>query len=118
MTGTYQPGPKNVHKLIWGSVTEHRGHMVELAEKISLDFDAIVVLSGDGGVHEVINGLSNHPDVHKALRIPIAQVPTGSANAVCVNILGPKVGKALLSFLVGFLLLFSMGSMSPKHASM
>jgi sphingosine kinase len=80
--------------------------MVELAEKMSLDFDAVVVLSGDGGVHEVINGLSKHSDANKALRIPIAQVPTGSANAVCVNILGPKVFKALLSFLFCFLLLF------------
>jgi Diacylglycerol kinase catalytic domain len=65
--------------------------MVELAEKMSLDFDAVVVLSGDGGVHEVINGLSKHSDANKAVRIPIAQVPTGSANAVCLNILGPKV---------------------------
>lgn len=65
--------------------------MVELAESMSLDYDAIVVLSGDGGIHEVLNGLAKHPLAHKALRIPIAQIPTGSANAVCINTLGPKV---------------------------
>jgi len=92
--------------------------MVELAEKVSLDFDAVVVLSGDGGVHEVINGLSKHSNANKALRIPIAQVPTGSANAVCVNVLGPKVFKALLSFLSVSYCCFSTDSMSPKHASM
>jgi diacylglycerol kinase family enzyme len=71
--------------------------MIELTEKMSLDFDVVVVLSGDGGVHEVINGLSKHPDARKALRIPIAQIPTGSANAMCVNTLGPKVFDAWLA---------------------
>ena len=65
--------------------------MLELAQAIDLDYDAIVVLSGDGGIHEVINGLAKHPDASKALRIPLAQLPTGSANALCVNHFGPKV---------------------------
>lgn len=65
--------------------------MLELAEAIDLDYDAIVVLSGDGGIHEVINGLAKHSDARNALRIPLAQVPTGSANALCVNHFGPKV---------------------------
>jgi sphingosine kinase len=65
--------------------------MLELAAAIDLNYDAIVVLSGDGGIHEVINGLAKHPDARKALRIPLAQVPTGSANALCVNHFGPKV---------------------------
>lgn len=87
------------------TVTDHHGHMVELAEKMSLDYDAIVVLSGDGGIHEVINGLAKHPQANKALRIPIAQIPTGSANAVCINTLGPKdgfnVAKACLNVIKG-----------------
>jgi len=81
----------NVHITHSFSVTDHSGHMVELAEKMSLDYDAIVILSGDGGVHEVINGLAKHAQANKALRIPIAQIPTGSANAVCINTLGPQV---------------------------
>ena len=66
--------------------------MVELAQKLDLDVDVIVILSGDGGVHEIVNGLAKHEhDPRRALRIPLAQVSTGSANAVSVNILGPKV---------------------------
>lgn len=65
--------------------------MAELAEKMDLDYDAIIVLSGDGGIHEVINGLAKHAQPYKAVQIPIAQVPTGSANALCVNLLSPKV---------------------------
>jgi sphingosine kinase len=66
--------------------------MSELTEKMDLDYNAVVVLSGDGGVHEVVNGLAKHQQAPKALKIPLAQIPTGSANAVCVNLLGPKVG--------------------------
>ncbi|KAG8806967.1 sphinganine kinase lcb4, partial [Serendipita sp. 399] len=85
--------------------TDRQGHMLELAQEVSLDSDAIIILSGDGGVHEVINGLAKHSDPHRALRIPIAQIPTGSANALCINILGPKEGlsveKACLNAIKG-----------------
>lgn len=64
---------------------------MKLSEDMDLNYDAIVVLSGDGGLHEVVNGLAKHPEAHKALRIPLAQIPTGSANALCCNHFGPKV---------------------------
>ncbi|CAG7846122.1 Sphingoid long chain base kinase 4 {ECO:0000250/UniProtKB:Q12246} Short=LCB kinase 4 {ECO:0000250/UniProtKB:Q12246}; {ECO:0000250/UniProtKB:Q12246}; AltName: Full=Sphinganine kinase 4 {ECO:0000305} [Serendipita indica DSM 11827] len=85
--------------------TAYQGHMVELAQKVDLDVDAIVVLSGDGGIHEVVNGLAKHEQAARALRIPVAQISTGSANAVCVNILGPKdafdIGKCCLNAIKG-----------------
>ncbi len=71
--------------------TEYRGHMTSIAKDLDFKYDAIVVLSGDGGVHEVLNGLAQRPDGRKALTIPIAQIPTGSANALCVNVFGPEV---------------------------
>ncbi|KAG8755282.1 sphinganine kinase lcb4 [Serendipita sp. 396] len=87
------------------TVTERAGHMLELAQEIDLDCDAIIILSGDGGIHEVINGLAKHPNARKALRIPLAQIPTGSANALCVNLLGPKdafsIEKACLNAIKG-----------------
>jgi sphingosine kinase len=48
----------------------------------------IATASGDGLVYEVINGLAARPDAKKALRIPIAPIPTGSANALCINLFG------------------------------
>ncbi|PVF95594.1 hypothetical protein CPB86DRAFT_863699 [Serendipita vermifera] len=87
------------------TVSERHGHMIEITEKMSVDYDAIVILSGDGGVHEVINGLAKNSQPQKALRIPIAQMPTGSANAVCVNTFGVKdafnVSKASLNVIKG-----------------
>ena len=65
--------------------------MTSIAKDLDFKYDAIVVLSGDGGIHEVLNGLAQRPDGRKALTTPIAQIPTGSANALCVNVLGPEV---------------------------
>jgi len=57
-----------------------------------LTYDGIVVLSGDGLIHEVLNGLGQRSDAVTALAMPVAQIPTGSANALSINILGLKVG--------------------------
>lgn len=50
------------------------------------DYRGIVVISGDGLVYEVINGLMERPDWEKAIRIPFGQLPGGSANALACSI--------------------------------
>ncbi|KAJ7734767.1 ATP-NAD kinase-like domain-containing protein [Mycena maculata] len=52
-------------------------------------YDALVPVSGDGIVNELINGLASRPDAASALRMPIAPIPAGSGNALSVNIMGP-----------------------------
>ncbi|KAJ6588185.1 ATP-NAD kinase-like domain-containing protein [Mycena capillaripes] len=52
-------------------------------------YDALVPISGDGIVNELINGLASRPDALSALRMPIAPIPAGSGNALSVNIMGP-----------------------------
>ena len=37
----------------------------------------IACVGGDGTFYEVLNGLANRPDAKKALRIPLAPIPTG-----------------------------------------
>ncbi|KAF8208079.1 ATP-NAD kinase-like domain-containing protein [Mycena galopus ATCC 62051] len=54
-----------------------------------MEYDALVPVSGDGIVNELINGLTSRPDALSALRIPIAPIPAGSGNALAVNIMGP-----------------------------
>lgn len=50
-------------------------------------------ISGDGSIHEIFNGLAARPDGLAALaRIPIVPIPGGSANSLCVNLLGPETG--------------------------
>ncbi|EIW85152.1 hypothetical protein CONPUDRAFT_79840 [Coniophora puteana RWD-64-598 SS2] len=72
--------------------TTHRYHAQELARDISLKYDAVIVVSGDGVVHEVINGLAQHNNPEKAFCIPVVPIPAGSANALSLNILGLKDG--------------------------
>lgn len=59
-------------------------------------YDALVAFSGDGIVHELLNGLANHKSGkgRKALReTPVVHVPCGSGNALATSLLGPeKVG--------------------------
>lgn len=54
-------------------------------------YDAVVTMSGDGLIHEVINGFAAHRDPIAALRTPIAPVPVGSANGMSLNLLGMEV---------------------------
>ncbi|KAG0660503.1 sphinganine kinase lcb4 [Rhodotorula mucilaginosa] len=59
-------------------------------------YDALVAFSGDGIVHELLNGLANHRSGkgRKVLKeTPIVHVPCGSGNALATSLLGPeKVG--------------------------
>src|SRR5699024_1759899 len=58
--------------------TKYRGHAEELVLQLLNQYDphhliAIVIVGGDGTVHEVMNGLGN-------IRIPVAYIPGGSGN--------------------------------------
>ncbi|KAJ6502527.1 ATP-NAD kinase-like domain-containing protein [Mycena sanguinolenta] len=68
--------------------TERAGHAYEISKTMSLDYDAIVIVSGDGLIHEVMNGLAHHEQPVNAFKIPIAPVPTGTGNGLSLNILG------------------------------
>ncbi|BGP48402.1 sphinganine kinase lcb4 [Rhodotorula kratochvilovae] len=55
-------------------------------------FDALVALSGDGIVHELLNGLASQPGSGaRALReTPVVHVPCGSGNALATSLYGPE----------------------------
>ncbi|UZJ56520.1 hypothetical protein CBS101457_005840 [Exobasidium rhododendri] len=76
------------------TVTKYVNHGLEIARSMSLKdgFDAIVCVSGDGMLHEVLNGLAQRKDAIEALKIPVAPIPTGSGNAVALNLLGVEQG--------------------------
>lgn len=46
------------------------------------DFAGILVISGDGLIHEVINGLMERQDWETAIKTPLGHIPGGSANAL------------------------------------
>ncbi|KAH9484246.1 Sphingoid long chain base kinase 4 [Psilocybe cubensis] len=72
--------------------TTHRGQARDVSSKLSLDFDAVLTVSGDGLIHEVLNGFSEHSNPRGAFAIPICPIPTGSGNGLSLNLLGYEDG--------------------------
>ncbi|CAB1334400.1 unnamed protein product [Coregonus sp. 'balchen'] len=67
--------------------TERQNHARELIKEISLpQWDGIIIVSGDGLLHEVINGLMERPDWELAIKIPVGILPCGSGNALAGSI--------------------------------
>jgi diacylglycerol kinase family enzyme len=73
--------------------TTHGGHAEEIARSESFSgYDALVVVSGDGLVNEVINGLRQR---EKDDAPPVAPIPAGSGNGLVASL-----GTSNLSILI------------------
>ncbi|KAG0362206.1 sphinganine kinase lcb4 [Gamsiella multidivaricata] len=86
--------------------TTHRYHAKEIAKDLDIKaYDAIVSVSGDGVLHEVINGLMERPDAIVAHKLPLGAIPGGSGNALSFSLLGEDhgshVGNAVLGIIKG-----------------
>lgn len=69
-------------------VTEHPGHAQSVVKTYDLSkIDAVIMVSGDGLLYEVINGIMERPDWATAINTPIGILPTGSGNALCASLL-------------------------------
>ncbi|XP_015809791.3 sphingosine kinase 1 [Nothobranchius furzeri] len=94
------------HTLI---ITEKQGHAREIVREADLtQLDALVILSGDGLLFEVINGLVERPDWEEAIQKPLGILPGGSGNALAASLLyysgAPPVSGEDLLVSCGFLL--------------
>lgn len=69
-------------------LTEYAQHGDEIVQKYALDeIQAILVVSGDGLMHEVINGLGKRKDWEIARKTPVFLIPGGSGNAFSTTVL-------------------------------
>ena len=67
--------------------TKFPKHAFEHVKEINLaEIRGIFVVSGDGLVYEILNGLMDREDWREAIKTPIGQLPGGSANALSVII--------------------------------
>ena len=63
-------------------MTEYRGHATDIMINLNAEkYDGIIVVSGDGLVHEIINGVCKQPDP-RLRNIPIGVIAAGSGNAL------------------------------------
>uniref|UniRef100_H3DJG6 Sphingosine kinase 1 n=1 Tax=Tetraodon nigroviridis TaxID=99883 RepID=H3DJG6_TETNG len=66
---------------------EHQNHARELLREVDLSrWDAVVIMSGDGLLFEVINGLLERADWETAIRTPLGILPGGSGNGLAASI--------------------------------
>jgi diacylglycerol kinase (ATP) len=74
------------------AISEHKGHIVELAEQASREgFSPIIAVGGDGTVGEVANGLARAATSDQELLGPVGIMPTGTANDICFSLGLPTV---------------------------
>ncbi|XP_071330221.1 sphingosine kinase 1 [Trachinotus anak] len=90
-------------------ITEHQNHARELVRKADLSqWDALVIMSGDGLLFEVINGLMEREDWQKAIQTPLGILPGGSGNALAASVhhysLSPPAWNEELLLSCGFML--------------
>eukprot|EP00457_Paulinella_chromatophora_P004669 gb/GEZN01004681.1/.p1 GENE.gb/GEZN01004681.1/~~gb/GEZN01004681.1/.p1 ORF type:complete len:446 (+),score=58.50 gb/GEZN01004681.1/:155-1492(+) len=97
-------------------VTQHQGHCLEVTQKLAQDpvsaarkYAVVVCISGDGMLHEAINGLSLPPgkatlqnkNPGYLLALPLSALPGGSSNGVATSLAGADAFEAVQAFLLG-----------------
>ncbi|KAK8390649.1 hypothetical protein O3P69_010391 [Scylla paramamosain] len=64
-------------------VTERASHATDVVRTLDLtQYAGLVILSGDGLLYEVYNGLLARPDWNEAIQFPIGIIPGGSGNGL------------------------------------
>ena len=68
--------------------TERANHAKEIVQSVVLgDYDGIVTVSGDGLIHEVINGVMARPDRDEFLKsIKFGFIPGGTSNGLVATL--------------------------------
>lgn len=59
---------------------------VKTASDMMLRWDGIVIVSGDGLLYEVFNGIMQRDDWREAIKMPIGIIPGGSGNGLAHSI--------------------------------
>ena len=70
-------------------LTTHASHAREVAAELDLRlYDGVLIVSGDGVMHEVVNGLAARPDADDTFAtLCLATIPGGSANSLATSLL-------------------------------
>ena len=92
--------------------TTHAGHAEELMLTLDLGrYDGLVIVSGDGLMYEVVNGLMKREDGAEAIgRMPLGIIPSGTGNGLAKSLLS-SAGEPY--DIVSAALLISRGGVAP-----
>ncbi|XP_074647436.1 sphingosine kinase 1-like [Tubulanus polymorphus] len=65
-------------------ITEYANHARNIMKLLTLsEWAGVIIVSGDGLIFEVVNGLMERDDWREAIKLPIGALPGGSSNALC-----------------------------------
>ncbi|KAG0223168.1 hypothetical protein BGW42_006080, partial [Actinomortierella wolfii] len=83
-----KPMFKHSGLLLTEKYTEYAKHAIDIAKNLDLtSIDTLATVSGDGVLHELINGLLSRPDWDDVRqRIQLALISAGSGNAIATSI--------------------------------
>ncbi|KAI8618529.1 ATP-NAD kinase-like domain-containing protein [Chytriomyces sp. MP71] len=82
--------------------TIEHGHAEKVMKTVELSkYSAFIAVSGDGVLHEIVNGMLSRPDWRAARTIPVGTVGAGSSNAMNRNLGHMFPEYAVLSIIKG-----------------
>lgn len=95
------------------ALTKHPGHAIDLAAHAENNFDTLIVIGGDGIVHEAVNGLMS---VSEETRPTLGVVPLGSGNDYALTIGMPSdLKRALDCILANKTKQFDVGRANDRY---
>ncbi|KAK9766058.1 hypothetical protein K7432_005152 [Basidiobolus ranarum] len=82
--------------------TERPLHAKEIAETYDYsEYDAVATISGDGLLHEFLNGVLSRTDWREATKTSIGIIPAGSGNALAKSVGTPTPELAVANLIIG-----------------
>ncbi|KAI8872374.1 hypothetical protein GQ42DRAFT_161368 [Ramicandelaber brevisporus] len=83
--------------------TQRVNHATDAARDFDLDkIDAAITISGDGLLHELMNGLAKHnKNPSAALKLPIGIIPSGTSNGMAKSVEAASVYSSTLAVIKG-----------------
>ncbi|KAJ1979708.1 Sphingosine kinase 1 [Dimargaris xerosporica] len=82
--------------------TQHADYAYEFGQSVDPKaYSAIVTLSGDGLLHQVVNGIMSRMDWQQVIKIPLGIIPGGTSNGLAKSLDIGSVESATLAVLKG-----------------
>ncbi len=68
--------------------TRSANHTKEVTQQLDLaTVNGLVIIGGDGTIHDAIAGLMSHRDQETAIKLPLGIIPGGTGNGLCKSLL-------------------------------
>ena len=81
-------------------------------------YDAIIGMSGDGLINEILNGMINRPDKEEALKTPLGAIANGTSNCFAAEVMDKHSDCSKKNSLLNSTLHVVKGLLEPQFLSL